>query len=71
MHFDTFYQYFLFSKSWAYLLLFCIPPLFALYWNTVIYPTKDKDVLDLAGKIKSKLPFIGCKKCKAADDSAK
>ena len=68
MHFDTFYQYFLFSKSWAYLLLFIIPPLFAFYWNTAIYPTKDKDVLNLVAWAKSKLPC--CKgKCQKGTEA--
>ncbi len=68
MHFDTFYQYFLFSKSWAYICIILILPIFALFWNTVIYPTKDKDVLGIVAWFKSKLP---CCKCKAACDSEK
>ncbi len=66
MHFDTFYQYFLFSKSWAYIAIICILPIFALFWNTVLYPTKDKDVLSIIGWFKSKFP---CSKCKAAEDA--
>ena len=62
MEFDTFYQYFLYSKSWAYILIILTLPVFAIYWNTVIYPTKDKDVLDIVNKVKSKMPCNG--KCK-------
>lgn len=54
MEFDTFYQYFLYSKSRAYLCMFVILPLFVLFWNTVLFPTKDKDVLKIWGWIKSK-----------------
>lgn len=61
MHFDTFYQYFLFSKSWAYISIICILPIFAFFWNTVIYPTKDEDVHRILGKLKSKLPCCKCK----------
>lgn len=59
MEFDTFYQYFIYSKNWAYILMIITLPLFVLFWNTCIYPTKDKDVLAIVDKIKSK-----CGKCK-------
>ncbi|MDO5536656.1 MAG: hypothetical protein Q4F72_03910 [Desulfovibrionaceae bacterium] len=61
MHFDTFYQYFLFSKSWAYIAIICILPLFAFFWNTAIYPTKDKDVHRILGNLAAKLPCCKCK----------
>ncbi len=64
MEFDTFYQYFIYSKNWAYISIILILPIFALIWNTIIYPTKDKDILSIAGWIKSK--FCCCKKDKAA-----
>ena len=41
MEFDTFYQYFIYSKNWAYISIILILPTFALIWNTIIYPTKD------------------------------
>ncbi len=63
MHFDTFYQYFLFSKNWAYISIILILPVFALYWNTCIYPTKDKEVLNIVAWFKSKLPC----KCKCGN----
>ena len=66
MEFDTFYQYFIYSKNWAYISIILILPIFALFWNTIIYPTKDKDILQLVDRVKEKLPC--CCKCK---DSAK
>ena len=64
MEFDTFYQYFLYSKSWAYIMMFITLPLFVLVWNTIIYPTKDKDVLGIVEWLKSKCPCKCCKCCK-------
>ena len=55
MEFDTFYQYFLYSKNWVYISIILIPPVFAILWNTLIYPTKDEDILRLVNSFKSKL----------------
>ena len=40
MEFDNFYQYFLYTKSWAYVMMLCVLPLYVLYWNTILYPAK-------------------------------
>ena len=64
MEFDTFYQYFIYSKNWAYISIILILPTFALIWNTIIYPTKDTDVLKIVDWVKSKL--CCCKKDKKA-----
>lgn len=40
MEFDTFYQYFLYTKSWAYVMMFIVLPVYVLYWNFVLYPEK-------------------------------
>lgn len=63
MEFDTFYQYFLYSKNWAYIAIIVTLPLFVFFWNAVLYPTKDKDVLKIVDCIKSKV----CCKCRAKD----
>lgn len=42
MEFNTFYQYFLYSKSWAYIMMFVVLPVYVLYWNFVLYPGKKK-----------------------------
>ena len=39
MEFDTFYQYFIYSRNWAYLLMFIALPAFVVFWNTILYPT--------------------------------
>ena len=41
MHFDTFYQFFIYSKNWAYIMMFITLPLFVVFWNTILYPTQD------------------------------
>lgn len=63
MEFDTFYQFFIYSKNWAYILMFITLPAFVVFWNTLLYPTKDKDVLRIADNIKGKLhcKHCGCK----------
>ena len=33
MHFDTFYQFFIYSKNWAYIMMFITLPLFVVFWN--------------------------------------
>ena len=40
MEFDTFYQYFLYTTSWAYVMMFVVLPLYVAYWNFVLYPDK-------------------------------
>ena len=35
MHFDTFYQFFIYSKNWAYIMMFITLPLFVVFWNTI------------------------------------
>ena len=42
MEFPIFYDYFLFTKSLAYIMMFVVLPLYVLYWNTVLYPIKKK-----------------------------
>ncbi len=46
--FSTFYEYFLFTKTWAYGLMFVTLPAFTAFWLFVLYPCKkdgecDKD----------------------------
>lgn len=41
--FATFYDYFLFTKTWAYGLMFVTLPAFVAYWNLVLYPCKKED----------------------------
>ena len=40
MEFNTFYQYFLFTKSWAYVMMFVVLPVYVLHWNFVLFPDK-------------------------------
>ena len=40
MEFHTFYDYFLYTKSWAYVMMFVVLPLYVLYWNFVLFPDK-------------------------------
>lgn len=42
MEFNTFYQYFLFTKSWAYVMMFVVLPVYVLYWNFVLFPDKKR-----------------------------
>ena len=42
MEFHTFYDYFLYTKSWAYVMMFVVLPLYVLYWNFVLFPDKKK-----------------------------
>lgn len=41
--FPTFYSYFLFTKTWAYGLMFITLPAFVAYWNLVLFPDKEDD----------------------------
>lgn len=41
--FATFYDYFLFTKTWAYGLMFITLPAFVAYWNIVLFPCKKED----------------------------
>ena len=43
MEFDTFYQYFLYTKNWAYVMMFIVLPVYVLYWNFVLYPEKKNN----------------------------
>ena len=38
MEFHTFYDYFLYTKNWAYVMMFVTLPVYVLYWNTVLFP---------------------------------
>lgn len=40
MEFHTFYDYFLYTKSWAYVMMFVVLPLYVVYWNFVLFPRK-------------------------------
>lgn len=40
MEFHTFYDYFLYTKSWAYAMMFVVLPLYVVYWNFVLFPKK-------------------------------
>ena len=42
MEFHTFYDYFLYTKSWAYVMMFVVLPLYVLYWTFVLFPAKKK-----------------------------
>ena len=42
MEFNTFYQYFLFTKSWAYVMMFVLLPVYVLYCNFVLFPDKKE-----------------------------
>lgn len=42
MEFNIFYDYFLFTKSLAYLMMFFTLPYYVFYWNTVLYPYDKK-----------------------------
>ncbi|MDR2819824.1 MAG: hypothetical protein LBB60_04770 [Desulfovibrio sp.] len=42
MEFHIFYDYFLYTKNWAYIMMFIILPVYVLYWNTVLYPSKKR-----------------------------
>lgn len=43
MEFQTFYQYFLHTKEWAYLFMFVTLPLYVVFWNLVLYRPGDND----------------------------
>ncbi len=38
--FTTFYEYFLYTKTWAYALMFITLPAFTAYWCFVLFPCK-------------------------------
>lgn len=40
MEFPTFYSYFLYTKNWAYILMFIVLPVYVAYWNLVLYKGK-------------------------------
>ena len=68
MHFDTFYQFFIYSKNWAYIMMFITLPLFVVFWNTILYLTQDKEVRAIIDKIKSKFCFCKCRCSKKKAD---
>ena len=68
MHFDTFYQFFIYSKNWAYIMMFITLPLFVVFWNTILYPTQDNEVRAIIDKIKSKFCFCKCRCSKKKAD---
>lgn len=37
MDFPNFYSYFLYTKNWAYLMMFIVLPLYVVYWNLILY----------------------------------
>lgn len=41
--FATFYSYFLYTKCWAYILMFITLPVFVMFWNYVLFPMKEKN----------------------------
>lgn len=49
MDFPTFYSYFLYSKNWAYLLMFIVLPIYVWYWNVVLFPSKRSDSKNVSG----------------------
>ncbi len=42
MEFNIFYDYFLFTKALAYLMMFFVLPFYVFYWNTTLYPYNKK-----------------------------
>ncbi len=38
--FSTFYEYFLYTKTWAYGLMFVTLPAFVAFWCLVLFPCK-------------------------------
>ena len=38
MEFNIFYDYFLFTKGFAYVMMFLTLPFYVFYWNTALYP---------------------------------
>jgi len=40
--FSTFYEYFLYTKSWAYVLMFVTIPVFIGFWSYVLFPDKKR-----------------------------
>ncbi len=41
--FSTFYEYFLYTKTWAYGLMFVTLPAFTFYWYCILFSWKDGD----------------------------
>ncbi len=42
MEFPTFYSYFLYTKTCAYLMMILVLPLYVAYWNLVLYRDRKK-----------------------------
>ena len=43
--FATFYDYFLYTKSWAYIMMLIALPTYVWYWNCVLNEKKTKDFI--------------------------
>ena len=43
MEFPTFDRYVLYTKNWAYIMMFIVLPLYVLYWNYILFPDKKKN----------------------------
>ena len=37
---NTFYQCFLVTESWAYVVMFVVLPVYVQYWSVVLFPDK-------------------------------
>ena len=42
MEFHTFYDYFLYTKNWAYIMMIIVLPLYVAYWNLILYKNGKK-----------------------------
>ncbi|MDR1855537.1 MAG: hypothetical protein LBR22_00015 [Desulfovibrio sp.] len=42
MEFHTFYDYFVFTKNFAYVAMFLILPLYVVFWTTTLFPPEGK-----------------------------
>lgn len=41
-NFSTFYEYFLYTKTWAYALMFITLPAFVAFWSLVLFPDSKR-----------------------------
>lgn len=42
MDFPTFYDYFIYTKNWAYIMMIIVLPLYVFYWNVILFRGKKK-----------------------------
>ena len=42
MEFNSFYQYFLYTKNCAYIMILIVLPVYVLFWNFFLYPQKKQ-----------------------------